>query len=267
MAAIFAIFASKSQALFAILAILPLCDPRKELRMKSMQAEQRDWLAGKLADAPRGTKVALAKHLGIRPDAVSRIVGDKEPRDINLDELARMADFFKEDPPGFTLKPIAPPVSRTIRPGGPEASEVEKVGEGWPDTGEEWMDVRGVTVGGDDSFFYFGDVIDQVRRPPGIRNAKNVAALNVAGESMVPRFAPGELIYVQHRAPAPGDDVVVELYPENDGDPPKSFLKRLVRKTGPRLYCRQFNPASDLEFDNGEVKILWRVLTLRDLLG
>lgn len=164
---------------------------------------------------------------------------------------------------------IAPtaPASNLIRPAGPEPSEVEKVGEGWPDTGEEWMDVRGVTVGGDDSFFYFGDVIDQVRRPPGIRNAKNVAALNVAGESMVPRFAPGELIYVQHRAPAPGDDVVVELYPENDGDPPKSFLKRLIRKTGPRLYCRQFNPASDLEFDNGEVKILWRVLTLRDLLG
>ena len=40
-----------------------------------------------------------------------------------------------------------------------------------------------------------------------------------------------------------------------------------VRQTGRRLYCRQFNPASDLEFDNGEVKILWRVLTLRDLLG
>ncbi|WP_299813614.1 S24 family peptidase [Tardiphaga sp.] len=157
--------------------------------------------------------------------------------------------------------------ARVIRPSGPEASEVLKVGEGWPDTGEEWMDVRGVTVGGDDSFFYFGDVIDHVRRPPGIRNAKNVAALNVAGESMVPRFAPGELIYVQHREPAPGDDVVVELYPENDGDPPKSFLKRLVRKTGRRLYCQQFNPASDLEFDNGEVKILWRVLTLRDLLG
>lgn len=161
---------------------------------------------------------------------------------------------------------IATP-TRVIRPSGPEPSEVTKVGEGWPDVGDEWMDVRGVTVGGDDSFFYFGDVIDQVRRPPGIRNAKNVAALNVAGESMVPRFEPGELIYVQLREPAPGDDVVVELYPETEGDAPKSFLKRLVAKTGRRLECRQHNPAAPIEFDRGEVKNLWRVLTLRDLLG
>jgi phage repressor protein C with HTH and peptisase S24 domain len=155
-----------------------------------------------------------------------------------------------------------------IRPAGPEPTEVIKVGEGWPDVGGgEWIDVRGVTVGGDDAFFYFGDVIDQVRRPPGIRNAKNVAALNVAGDSMVPRFKSGELIYVQDRLAIPGDDVVVEMYAETEGDAPKSFLKELVRKSGRRLYCRQHNPRSDIEFEAGEVKTVWRVLTLRDLLG
>jgi phage repressor protein C with HTH and peptisase S24 domain len=167
------------------------------------------------------------------------------------------------------FSPIAEqaPSRRIIRPSGSEPSEVEKVSEGWPDLGDDWMEVRGVAVGGDDTFFYFGDVIDQVRRPPGIRNAKNVAALNVAGESMVPRFEPGELIYIQERLAAPGDDVVVELYPEKEGDPAKSFLKKLVRKTGLRLYCKQHNPPAEIEFDMGEVKTIWRVLTLRDLLG
>jgi phage repressor protein C with HTH and peptisase S24 domain len=210
----------------------------------------------------------LSEKTGLSPSYVQRLEDGK--RNLGTKHFDNFATALAVSPRELLEgepSPETPAPARIIRPSGPESSEVVKVGEGWPDTGEEWMDVRGVTVGGDDSFFYFGDVIDQVRRPPGIRNAKNVAALNVAGESMVPRFAPGELIYVQHRAPAPGDDVVVELYPENDGDPPKSFLKRLVRKTGPRLYCRQFNPASDLEFDNGEVKILWRVLTLRDLLG
>lgn len=159
------------------------------------------------------------------------------------------------------------PRPTVIRPSGPEPTEVTKVGEGWPDLGDEWMDVRGVTVGGDDSFFYFGDVIDQVRRPPGIRNAKNVAALNVAGESMSPRFKSGELIYVQQRLAVPGDDVVVELYPEHEGDAPKAFLKELVRRTGLRVYCKQHNPAADIEFDAGEVRTIWRVLTTRDLLG
>ncbi len=163
--------------------------------------------------------------------------------------------------------PPTKPTAKLIRPAGPERSEVEKVAEGWPDLGDDWIDVRGVTVGGDDSYFYFGDVIDQVRRPPGIKNAKNVAALNVAGESMIPRYFPGELIYVQQREPAPGDHVVVEMYAETEDEAPKSFLKVLRRRTGRRLHCEQYNPAIDIEFDAGEVKTVWRVLTLRDLLG
>lgn len=164
-----------------------------------------------------------------------------------------------------TKEEDSPP--RAIRSAGPETSEVEKVGEGWPDVGDEWMDVRGVTVGGDDTFFYFGDVEDRVRKPPGIRNAKNVAALTVVGESMLDKYEPGELIYVQQRVPAPGDYVVIELFPETEGEAGKSFLKKLVRRTGLRLYCKQLNPPAEIEFDMGEVKTIWRVLSLRDLLG
>jgi phage repressor protein C with HTH and peptisase S24 domain len=56
------------------------------------------------------------------------------------------------------------------------------------------------------------------------------------------------------------------MYAETDGEAPKSFLKVLRRRTGRRLYCQQYNPAGDIEFDAGEVKTVWRVLTLRDLL-
>jgi SOS-response transcriptional repressor LexA len=69
--------------------------------MKSLQDQQRIWLAEKLKNAPRGTRVALATHLGIRPDAISRIVGSKEIRDIKLDDLVGMAEFFNEEPPGL----------------------------------------------------------------------------------------------------------------------------------------------------------------------
>lgn len=69
--------------------------------MRSLQDQQRIWLAKKLDAAPRGTKVALARHLGVRPDAISRIVGDKETREIKIDDLVGMAEFFDEEPPGL----------------------------------------------------------------------------------------------------------------------------------------------------------------------
>jgi len=218
------------------------------------------------ARSPKVTQQAIADLVGVTPQAVSGWErGEAMPEP---DKLVRIAGFLGVTA-GWLLgddqeKATEPQI---IRPSGPEPSEVQQVGEGWPDVGDEWMDVRGVVVGGDDSFFYFGDVIDQVRRPPGIRNAKNVAALNVAGVSMVPRFKSGELIYVQERLAAPGDDVVVELYPENEGDAPKAFLKELVKVTGRRLFCKQHNPKREIEFDRGEVHRLWRVLPLRDLLG
>jgi phage repressor protein C with HTH and peptisase S24 domain len=226
---------------------------------------------------PNGLASAMEAK-GIGPTELARLAGETTKQN-----LVRYRDQERKLPVELakTLAPLlevtaeqlilgTPPSSipaKTIRPSGPEPTEVVKVGEGWPDVGDEWMDVRGVTVGGDDSFFYFGDVIDQVRRPPGIRNAKNVAALNVAGESMLERFQPGELIYIQLREPAPGDDVVVELHPEDEGDAPKSFLKRLVRKSGRQIECLQLNPRAEINFDRGEVANLWRVLTLRDLLG
>lgn len=235
-----------------------------------MDKSQLITLGNTLRAARKAKKLGLkdvAEAAGVSAQAVGQWErGENGPAMAKLIAVCKLLEIDADAAMrGGSGMPVSP--SKVIRPSGPEATEVEKVGEGWPDVGNEWMDVRGVTVGGDDSYFYFGDVIDQVRRPPGIRNAKNVAALNVTGTSMVPAHKPGALIYVQLREPESGDDVVVELYPENEGDAPKSFLKELVRKTGRRLECIQHNPASPIEFDRGEVHRLWRVLTLRDLLG
>jgi phage repressor protein C with HTH and peptisase S24 domain len=150
--------------------------------------------------------------------------------------------------PGASGAPAAAPpaVSTLIRPAGPEPTEVTKEGEGWPDVGDEWMDVRGVAQGGKDGAFYFEDVISQVRRPPGIQRAKNVTALNVCGDSMEPRYRAGVLVYVQLREPIAGDDVVVELYPEHEGDAPKAFLKELVEITPRRIVCKQHHQSGRL---------------------
>jgi hypothetical protein len=59
--------------------------------------DQREWLRSELALLGRGAKSALARHLRLAPDAITRMLNvdpEKEPRRIQADELARMKDFF-----------------------------------------------------------------------------------------------------------------------------------------------------------------------------
>ncbi|MGX9392536.1 S24 family peptidase [Nitrobacteraceae bacterium UC4446_H13] len=234
---------------------------------------------------PNGLAAAMAKK-GVGPTALARAVGETskqnlvryrdQERKLPVSLARRLAPLLDTtatklllDTDETTEKP-AGAETQIIRPGGPEQSTVEAA----PDApalsqfGDFDVEVRGIAVGGEDDEFYFnGEVIDHIRRPPGIKRAKNVFALNVSGDSMMPRYEPGEPIYVQRANPVIGDYVVVELYPEDENQAGKSFLKKLERRTGRRVVCSQFNPPKELEFDAGEVKEIYRVLKPRDLLG
>lgn len=123
---------------------------------------------------------------------------------------------------------------------------------------------------GDGAFIvnYSGGPIDYVRRPPGIRAAKNVFAIYVENDSMMPRFEPGEHVYCDpSRPPGPGAYVVLVMDGPEEGEPPRAYLKRLVRRTGAELVVEQFNPPKELRFPADRVKQLVRVLDWRDLTG
>lgn len=131
------------------------------------------------------------------------------------------------------------------------------------------VEVRGVAVGGNESCFEFnGEVVDRVRRPPGIAGASNVFAIYVVGQSMSPRFEEGEIVFVHPGRPATsGCDVIVELHGYN-GDPGQCYIKRLVKKTPTRTVLQQFNPArDDIAFDNDNIRAMYRILTASELLG
>jgi phage repressor protein C with HTH and peptisase S24 domain len=139
------------------------------------------------------------------------------------------------------------------------------------------LPVYGFAVGGkeDDGEFYMnGQIADYVRRPPGVPNMRGVFGVYVCGESMFPRFQPGELIFATSaQPPAIGDDVVIELKamnPESDDEADhaaRGLIKRLKRRSGSRVIVEQFNPAMDIEFDREEIKAIHRVLTNKDLFG
>jgi phage repressor protein C with HTH and peptisase S24 domain len=126
----------------------------------------------------------------------------------------------------------------------------------------------GASVGGDDGDFTFnGQVIGYVRRPPGIATLNDVFAVHVIGDSMEPRFEPGDMIYCSTRTPVPGDDIVIEMFPAEGETVGKAFIKRLVRRTKSEIVCRQYNPARELVFSPYEVKSVFRVIPLRELVG
>lgn len=128
--------------------------------------------------------------------------------------------------------------------------------------------VLGITVGGDDGDFWLnGEVVNRVRRPPGLRHARGVFALTVGGDSMYPRYRLGDLIYVQKAPPVPGDDIVIEMKETNEGGDRRSFLKEFCRRHGAKLMCKQFNPPKNLQFDQAKIENVFRVIPLKELMG
>ena len=224
-------------------------------------------LLGRVLEQAREAKALdrndIAREMGTSYQAVSNWEhGKNRPTSGKLIALSKFLEFnFKAATEGR----FEPQENPGLQPA--EAVPAENVPA--QDFGPKDVEVLGVSVGGDDADFYLnGEVINRVRRPPGIQHAKGVFALNVVGTSMVPRYDPGELIYCQKVPPAPGDYVVVELYPNDESQHAgKSFIKRLTRRTGLRIECEQFNPPKTLEFDAGDVKAVYRVIPLRELMG
>lgn len=89
------------------------------------------------------------------------------------------------------------------------------------------------------------DVVDHVRRPIALDNRRDAYAIYFHGNSMAPRYEPGEIAYVDPKRP-PGrlDYVVVQLRrPDGEGERIYRVLaKRLVRRTAEFYELEQFNP-------------------------
>jgi phage repressor protein C with HTH and peptisase S24 domain len=129
--------------------------------------------------------------------------------------------------------------------------------------------VHGTVVGGAEGDFEMnGAVVDYVRRPPGIAGTRDVFALYVTGDSMEPRYRPGDLVYVNPaRPPRSGDDVVIELLPAAGSGAGPAFVKTLRARAPAAWICEQYNPPRQLEYPLERVRQVLRIMTLTELLG
>jgi phage repressor protein C with HTH and peptisase S24 domain len=109
--------------------------------------------------------------------------------------------------------------------------------------------------------------VRMIARPPALQGARDLYAIYFQGESMMPRFEPGEVGIVDPTRPAgPGDYVLVQLNNGSEDHVTSVLVKRLVR-TGPReLVLEQFNPPATFTVPRVRVARVHRILQQTDLL-
>lgn len=111
------------------------------------------------------------------------------------------------------------------------------------------------------------EVLDYLIRPSTLSDDPDAYALEIVGDSMAPRYEPGELVYVSPKAPVRvGDDVIVQLaargeHEGNDvvGKITEVLIKRLVRRSSTFIELRQFNPDKTFRVPTDLVHCIHRV--------
>lgn len=131
--------------------------------------------------------------------------------------------------------------------------------------GGEWSDGVEMTE------LHLSEVLDYLARPPSLDNDADSYAVEIVGESMAPRFEPGERVWVSPKSPVrPGDDVIVQLRNGRDSvgedaDPAHSdrvatvLIKRIVRQNSKFVELMQFNPPETFTVEVERVAAIHRV--------
>lgn len=198
------------------------------------------------------TNRRLAELLGITEDKVSKSLTDKgKPRQWKGSEALRLSQIIKNDEP--TL------VKSEVRGTGMSAAEIR---DAWAMRGDvQPVPLVGTALGGafgnletvEMTELRLSEVLDYLARPQSLADDDLAYAVEIVGDSMAPRFEPGERVFVSPKAAVrPGDDVIVQLIdPAGEGDLADAvtevLIKRLVRRTAAFIELRQFNPDTTFE--------------------
>ena len=117
------------------------------------------------------------------------------------------------------------------------------------------------------AFMLSDDVVDYVRRPPGLARARDVYALRVVHDSMLPRWRPGTIVFVDpHRPVLRGDDVIVQIQ-NFDGGPIGTMIAEYIGVSGDRTLLQKYNPQNIVKQSTRTILRLHRVLTGNELIG
>ena len=115
--------------------------------------------------------------------------------------------------------------------------------------------VYGQAVAGINGEFAFdGKKLFEVPCPPQLLNVENAYGVEVAGDTMSPRYEDGEIVYIDTlRRVKKGDYVVAQIMMREEDSFPTAFIKRFIRHNEKELVLTQLNPAKELVFPHQRV--------------
>ena len=115
--------------------------------------------------------------------------------------------------------------------------------------------VYGQAVAGINGEFAFdGKKLFEVPCPPQLLNVENAYGVEVAGDTMSPRYEDGEIVYIDTvRRVKKGDYVVAQIMMKEEDSFPTAFIKRFIRHNEKELVLTQLNPAKELVFPHQHV--------------
>ena len=106
-----------------------------------------------------------------------------------------------------------------------------------------------------------------VARPPALRGVRGIYAIYFSGSSMEPRFYPHEVGLIDpHRAPSPGEYVLVQMNGGDSDDVVSVLVKKLVRRTAKEVILEQYNPPQVFSVPAQRVTRMHRVMPQTELL-
>lgn len=195
----------------------------------------------RLIDSSGHRPTEVARHAGVSQSTLSRILSGKieSPSDRQIEPLAKFFGVTGDQLRGYEPLPLdkiltkadlggfkaTEPVSQSNVAPAPKLEGYVPI-ISWVQAGA-WAEVCTVEF----------DSESMVPRPPN--SSENTFALRVRGQSMLPKYEPGLIIYVDPEVvPFDGDDVVALLTEENE-----ATFKQLVEEPNGQRLLKARNPA------------------------
>ncbi|TPM92699.1 S24 family peptidase [Mesorhizobium sp. B2-1-3A] len=111
------------------------------------------------------------------------------------------------------------------------------------------------------------DPITEVPCPPALRDVIGAYALETQGESMEPRYFPGDVLYLHpHQRVRAGDHVVIQVM-LHDNSGTETWVKRFDSEDADSYHLWQYNPPAKISFKKKYVKHVHRILPTNELFG
>ncbi|HXO00541.1 MAG TPA: S24 family peptidase [Stellaceae bacterium] len=193
-----------------------------------------------------GTQADLARHLGLAPSAVSRMLrGERQMKLLEAVQISQFLGVSQEEVLRRAGDATAPP-PEPARRGRPPRSAMPLQ----PMPRQDAMPIRSGARGGSEQEMFLQDgPIGYTPRPANLAGVRDAYAIYMMGDSMEPRYTQGWLLHVNpFKPPVRGRDVVV--YKKDQA----VLIKQFVGWNDDALVLRQLNPEETLRIPRDEVR-------------